>query len=261
VVMEDSLRTFEQQGFAKFFNMIPAAVIERLQKFITGYLATVESSVQDRCDFRFDDIAQISEKFKSELASLDNDLMFLLSGQLPTEQRLKTEVTDIFSVGPLLTLMRQLIGNEDIFGHLPPMVRFVYPDHSNAGVPPHIDKAYNTHMSDFVTVWIPLVEIDKECGGVKFYSGDIGTRELLPGKDSKEYWHRGIDTSGLTQSHFDMKPGDILVFRPDVIHGSAPNISERIRYSLDLRIFSAAEVSTKHYMNLQDMRITAPGSK
>ena len=47
--------------------------------------------------------------------------------------------------------------------HYPPMIRFKLADAPSSIVPVHQDIAYNRHLSDFITVWVPLVDIDDEC--------------------------------------------------------------------------------------------------
>ena len=138
------------------------------------------------------------------------------------------------------------------------MARFIVPNNSNAAVPFHQDISYNQHLSEFITVWLPLVDIDEECGGV-VVANDPGKLEK-----SVVYQSDGIWLEGLKPNPSDLKncvpmsPGDGLLFRKTVIHGSMKNTSNRIRFSLDLRYFPGHLSSKKHFMKIETGEICEP---
>ena len=56
-----------------------------------------------------------------------------------------------------------------------------------------------------------------------------------------------------------MAPGDVLIFRPYVVHGSMPNISKKIRFSIDCQFLgSSAESYSKHYLDMTAWSVVAP---
>ena len=100
---------------------------------------------------------------------LDYDTRVLMTGHFPRELRFSKIFWEIPRTHALQDILKAALGTDRLRMHMPPMARFILPSNSEAGVPPHQDASYNDHMGGFVTVWIPLVEIDEECGGVTIY--------------------------------------------------------------------------------------------
>lgn len=153
----------------------------------------------------------------------DNPLALVTDVQLfvPIAQRLKASGILHALLGPTLYL------------RLPTSGRAVHPNHAEGLGPTHQDGGRLNDMDDFVTIWTPLVEIDRECGGLGFYP-TLG----LPTGPIPETGD-GIDMGGLAPEPVHMAPGDILIFHKFMPHVSMPNTSNRVRYSMDMRICSA----------------------
>lgn len=193
---------------------------------------------------------EIAGEFDERLNSIDRDRISLedltfMRGQFPLEVRLSQEV---------LTVARRIyhsnllngfgFGRANCFLHMPPMVRYVLPKGTGAGVPAHVDRDYNAHMRQFVTTWVPLVEIDSSCGGVRVFESTTAYRDSF--EDSKAQpttgaaadWHVGHSTHGLKSIDCSpMSPGDVLLFGDSVLHESMSNTSLGCRLSIDLRWF------------------------
>ena len=204
-------------------------------------------------------VADINEILSGSGAKeIDRDLQMIMTGQFPLNVRMDRRLWAVPQSPELQDALILLLGSSNLRMHSPPMARFVYPGNSNAGVPAHQDVAYNKHLSNFVTCWIPLVDIDLECGGVTVYPGSDGLRrdpELL----SHGVWYEGIDLADLEP--FDCEPmalGDVLFFNRYLAHKSMANTSNKIRYSLDLRFFSDKDRSTKHYLDMRTWEIVEP---
>jgi ectoine hydroxylase-related dioxygenase (phytanoyl-CoA dioxygenase family) len=72
-------------------------------------------------------------------------------------------------------------------------------------------------------------------------------------------WIEGVPVEGLKPVNcVPMVPGDVLIFNPYVVHGSMPNVSDKIRYSIDCRFFGSDGKSSKHYLDLATWSVTAP---
>lgn len=142
--------------------------------------------------------------------------------------------------------------------HMPPMARYVLPRNDCAAVPAHQDVDYNHHLTDFVVVWMPLTPIEGDSGGLAVFEKSQGVRSVTHNVNSGG-WLREIPTASFKR-HFccPMAPGDCVVFGPKLIHESVPNISNRIRLSLDMRFFSENERSTRHVLDMQDWSIHEP---
>lgn len=163
-------------------------------------------------------------------------------------------------------LLRELLGSDVLRLHYPPMLRFVPPDHTIAAVPAHQDVLYNSWLPGFVTLWIPLVPITAECGGLTVYEGTNPYRSYydgtntygldVPGSDDTTIWLPAINTDEWTPVTLQpLTPGDVVLLSPTIVHASAPNNSNMVRFSMDLRLFTGA--SSKHYLDLQTMKVHA----
>ena len=182
----------------------------------------------------------------------------MVTGHFPPEIRLHQSILNLGSSKDIIETVQTYTGWNEVYLHLPPMARFVIPDNSNAKVPIHQDIAYNKHLSEFVTVWIPLVSIDKNCGGVKC-AHDPGFAVEDPGVKDNGIWLEGLNKQNFEfQECVPMEPGDLLLFTKTTIHGSMENLSDRTRFSLDLRYFPSNIHSSKHYLDPKKGVIHAP---
>ena len=97
----------------------------------------------------------------------------------------------------------------------------------------------------FITLWIPLVEIDSKCGGVTVYPGSDNVQQKTM-KLNHGVWFDKIDVSGtVAVDCAPMAKGDVLIFNRFLAHKSMPNLSNRIRFSLDLRFFTDKKLLKK----------------
>ena len=105
----------------------------------------------------------------------------------------------------------------------------ISPDNFVAG---HQDGVYNYGI-DFITCWVPLMEIDEEVGGLAVVPGSHG--EYHYGKRPAP----GVNRSGVFPDSAwrrpDYRPGDLLMFHSMTAHAGLPNRSDKIRLSVDIR--------------------------
>jgi hypothetical protein len=196
--------------------------------------------------------------------ALDTDLRNALSGHFPLAVRTAAPLQNLIRSDRLLRLLSQIFPGQSLRAHMPPMARFVLPENGVAAVPPHQDISYNRHLSDFVTVWVPLVPIDDRCGGVAVYHGTRELPEILTDADvqARDIWLKGIgNLDQYPPVHYHMQPGDVLVFEKTVVHASMPNTTDRMRLSLDYRFFGSASSTTKHYLDMDTWSVIPPGSQ
>jgi hypothetical protein len=257
----EPIEELASNGFAVFRGVIGADATRAVHGFLNAKSAEAIGKV--RKYGLPDDMLECGKAIpklldESRGLQLARDEAMLLTGHFPLDVRLSQALWAVPRDPQLQSLLREILGTNRLFMHMPPAARFILPGNTSAGVPPHQDISYNTHMADFVTVWVPLVEVDRECGGVTIYKGSqhSGVAETAL---SGPIWLREISTSGYQPVDcVPMAPGDVLVFRPRVIHGSMPNVSNRIRFSVDFRFFGENATSTKHYLDLQSWQVTAP---
>ena len=133
--------------------------------------------------------------------------------------------------------------HEPVFTFRSASIRYTTPNDEKHGSPAHQDHFYVNHTTDFKTIWIPLMDIDREMGGLAIAkrSHTQGLREHteqnvysydLKGRKQKGVELKNIDEPWLTTSY---RPGDILVFHPHTLHWAPTNRSEKMRLSIDVR--------------------------
>lgn len=182
-----------------------------------------------------------------EARDLPPDYRNFLVGQFDLETRLHERILDLLSTPSLTSFIRRFCGSENYYLHYPPMIRFKAPGAKESLVPVHQDTAYNPHLKDFLTAWLPLTDIDDACGGVIVYTG---SQELPESKhEASGAWanRSSVDLSNYERKHVHMKAGDLLLFAKGLFHESAPHTASHLRYSVDFRVIPTPEATSKSY--------------
>ncbi len=106
----------------------------------------------------------------------------------------------------------------------------------------HQDGIYNYGI-DFVTCWVPLMDIDDEVGGLAVVPGSH-KGSLYPPDVFKDPDKRiGIPVGAIPDSAWrrpDYKVGDLLMFHSMTAHAGLPNRSGKLRLSMDIRFLPAS---------------------
>lgn len=244
-----------EHGYDVVRGVVPAEVLDGVRGFLEGeVLATVdpilkELGLRDEAELR--NALANGRITKDDYRSMGYEGRKAITGHLRLSARLSPVLHTIPRAAPVLELLRRVLDSDRIRMHIPPVARFVHPGNRLAGVPAHRDAVYNGHMTDFVTMWVPLVPIDGSCGGVTFYPGIEPAPSESAQQDDDEPWLSPVDTRSTAGIHHDMAPGDVLVFDKSILHQSAPNTSDRTRLSIDFRFFGERDSSTKPYLDLE----------
>ncbi len=184
------------------------------------------------------------------------DLRHYLVGEFDLETRLDRRICGVLATPRIRAALTSFFGNSKYYVHYPPMVRFKMADVPGSILPAHQDFTYNGHLRDFITVWVPLVDINDEVGGIILYDGSHldGSVDHAP---SGPWAHGLTKPSGLpyARKHVHMQVGDALLFPPLLIHESAPHRAETLRYSIDFRVFVAEGDTTKSYYDPFEDRV------
>ena len=254
---------YQQHGFQLFKNVVPADEVGRLRRWLENEFdriqddlrATVQAGGQEPLGPACAEYLRAGKQ-----RCLDADRQNALAGQFPLAVRLAAPLKSLLHSPPLTAILHALFPGQAVRAHMPPMARFVLPGNGLAMVPSHQDCSYNRHLSDFLTAWIPLVEIDQACGGVRIHSDTANLGEWIT-DNQRNVWLAAIPDLGYPKVDFHMQPGDLLVFHMRTIHESLPNTSDRVRLSLDYRFFGSAASSTKHYYDLDTRRVVPPSAQ
>jgi Phytanoyl-CoA dioxygenase (PhyH) len=264
LVHDSSIAQFREQGYQSFKQVIPAALVATLHRLLAPEVDE-NLALLSRVGVK-PDIATAAHDIAASLGGaradqLDHETRSLMTGHFPTKLRLSTTFWEIPRTQALQDILRAALGSDRLCMHMPPMARYILPNNLEAGVPPHQDASYNSHMNGFVTVWMPLVDVDAQCGGVTIYQGRKDGFIPVTKRVRNGIWTEGVPVDGLTPVDcVPMAPGDILMFNPYVVHGSMPNLSNRIRFSIDCRFFSDDATTSKHYLDMTSWSVVAPTS-
>jgi ectoine hydroxylase-related dioxygenase (phytanoyl-CoA dioxygenase family) len=256
------LSQFYELGYQIVPGLIDRATVDAARGFLERELAALDP-IFEKYGFRHDDrsaAAVIADVLSHTRASLDDPDWHLLSGHFPLRTRLSRELWPVFAAPRFQAILRELLASPNIFMHMPPMARYVLPNNRSAAVPAHQDISYNSHLADFVVAWVPLVPIDDQCGGMAVYERSHRAPLALDA-GAAEGWFPDLATDSFVKHVCaPMKPGDAILFGPTLIHGSVPNISDRTRFSLDMRFFPESGYSSRHVLDLQTWAVLEPTS-
>ena len=256
---------FQRDGFEVFENVVPPDVLKQVGDFLRARMkATIEpAKLEIGCESDDEFVKKIGEVAAGDrggIASLSKPTRDALSGHFSLETRLSPILWKVPYSERFEAVVKTILSSDNVFMHMPPTARYVLPGNIHAGVPPHQDISYNKHMTDFVTIWVPFVDIDDECGGVTVFEGSGHEPEHKVEQHAAEFWQRGVPTNDYKPLHCKIKAGDILALNKHVIHGSTANRSSRTRISVDMRFFGERERSSKHYLDMQKQQVIPPAA-
>jgi len=256
-LLKFNLGKFDRDGYQVIREVIPTDIVTRIHDFLRSHVDRMIETIGVSKDLKSAG-AEIANLLRTD-ASLPQDLRVLMTGHFPTQIRLDEMLRDIPKNANVRALLEAVHRTDRLKMHMPPMARFIMPGNVEAGVPPHQDVSYNEHMDNFITVWVPLVPVDASCGGVTAFVGAPKRKIEVSSKVKNGVWIEGIPTDDLSAENcVPMSPGDVLIFDRYLVHGSMPNISDRVRFSLDYRFFPATSPSAKHYLDMQSWEVCKP---
>jgi hypothetical protein len=191
--------------------------------------------------------------------SLPDEVRMVMLGHFPLPVRLSDRLWPVPRDPGMRALVRAVLGSDCLFMHMPPAARFVLPRNLRAIVPAHHDASYAHFMREFITVWVPFVEIDDQCGSMTMFEGSQNEPAHID-EIKTDQWIKAVPTAGYTpRACSPLSPGDVVVFNRWIIHESLPNLSARIRFSIDYRFFAEGVISAKHALDMQQWRVLPPG--
>lgn len=255
---DGSLDHFHRHGYAVLRGLIDPAVVEDLRAFLAD--AVRNDCAPDLAAMGVDVTASDTGEAvgRALAAPLSPRQKHLLAGHFPLDVRLSERLWAVPRQVRVREIMAACLASRRLFMHMPPAARFVLPGNGHAGVPPHQDTSYNPHMRRFAVLWVPLVPIDEACAGMSVYEGGDRRRAMLS-QAERDLWLPAVDVTGLTEVEcIPMAVGDAIVLDEFVVHRSLPNISDRIRLSIDYRFFPPQPEREKHALDLDQWTVLPP---
>lgn len=146
---------------------------------------------------------------------------------------------------PRLGEVAAAILGDEVYGHTVLNARPKLPDQQLTTVPWHQDGAYfGPHYvgQRILTAWLPLVDVDERNGCMQVALGSHRYGLVSHHVESAEGGFLEI-TGGAPRADVvatcAMAPGDVLLFEQLMWHRSLPNVSDGVRWSVDLRFYGA----------------------
>ncbi len=255
-----AVEDFRRNGYLIVRGILDTAVLTDVRRFLESRisrevaLACEEIGCRNPADF----VSYIGKQADTSGEGLSKGTRDTLSGHFSLKTRLSQELWRVPRSPLLKRLLQDVLTAKRLYMHMPPTARFVLPGNLYAGVPAHQDISYNHHMTDFVTLWVPFVNIDSQCGGVRVFKGSNTGGEFLDSAEKEKFWLKSVPSDGFEAERCEMRVGDVLLLSKWMLHESMPTLSDRIRISTDFRFFSESERSTKHFLDMQSWKVIEP---
>lgn len=158
----------------------------------------------------------------------------------------------------LINALQQLLG-PTAFPHPLGVARLSFPSNTAITTPPHQDYPNNQGTPDLYAGWIPLTDCPQEMGGLAilpeshkqgilpldFSLGPGNRQAIVPGSLKEKAW---LST--------DYKAGDLIIFHSHTLHCSLPNLSNRMRLSVDYRYQREGEDITERCLKSHFERLS-----
>jgi phytanoyl-CoA hydroxylase len=231
-VSSEDLEFYKQEGYV----VIKGGLGDRdLEPLIQDHNTIVDDmahdlfqagKIKDRCQ---------NEPFESRLARLADQCDEVVG--CPDIGFTRRRATfDFLRNANLVDLIEPFIGPEISWNP----VSHVRPKMPGTDVHFHQDAIFTTEEAKDilqVTVWLPLVEANEENGCLQVQPRVHRERTV--------YWAYGVDLPDTEKVSLPMQKGDVLIMHKLTPHGSGPNNTDRVRWSMDLRYQITGEPSPR----------------
>ena len=243
----DQLDFYRTEGYLLVEDAIDPAVFDRLIAEINAIVDTAAQEAHaagELSELHTDSpFAKRLVHIHSQLADPE-PLLRQVNGKLKTEGMFA-----ILTQPALLDIVESVIGPE-ILAHPQFNLRAKLPNQDATVVPWHQDLGYlqpDAEETFMVNFWIPLVDATPENGCMEVIAGSnraplIGHEHGLgPGANFKGITDQYLPPGD--QVSCPLQVGGVLLIQHKTIHRSIPNLSDHIRWSLDLRYSDPAQPS------------------
>jgi len=236
----DQVEQFHRDGFVIVEDVFTPA---DLQPAMDGIADIVDHFAELLYDAGKIPSKHADKDFHTRLAAIERDypessVLVHHFGVLPPE------LAELWSCDALIDMVAQLIG-PDIGGHPIWNIRSKTPQTERMTVPWHQDTAYllpGAEASVQPAAWIPFEDIGAEIGAIQVvrggHTGRIGEHYIENRTGNPHSWYLFIPADDLTQEDIvtcEMRFGSVLFLHNMTPHRSLENLSDRVRWSVDLR--------------------------
>jgi len=253
---------FHREGYLILDDCIPLPSLCAVKTLLSSSSAEIGKVLRER-GIGDDNVESFLAKPPADLdASEYSELKALVSGNFPRNIKAHPALWDLLGGERLTSVLKRILGAERLYLHMFPSPRHVAPSSVLAAVPRHVDRQYNGHMSNFVTVWVPVEAFSENMGGVRVFpkSHNVAHNPEIDesARLENDLWFAPIRSDLGDGVLATVTKGSALLLHRDLVHESALNLSGYVRLSADLRVFGDQDSTTKHYLDLQEKKIFEP---
>ena len=243
------LEQYREDGFLVVRDFFPRAELQPVMDWICELVDNLANHLYDAGKIHD---KHENEGFDTRLTSLERDypgaaVLIHIGGILGKP------LADLWANPRLLDLVEQIIGPE-IAGHPVWNLRSKTPLNPLVTVPWHQDTAYLADGAQGTfqpTAWIPLVDANAQNGTLQVLRGghkvpNVLRHSLEKSRGHKASWYLFIDEADLPPGEIvtcEMELGSFLLLNQMIPHRSTENLSNVVRWSVDLRWQKPDEVS------------------
>lgn len=144
---------------------------------------------------------------------------------------------------PALREVMQMLVGQEVLVHPKPIGRLIFPNCERLVTHAHQDYEFMGGDPEFFTVWIPLHDCPVDVGPLKILEGShrFGIQSHM--RENLHVPEIPIDAAiGDGWVGGQVNAGDVLIFHSLTVHAASPNLSSRLRLSLDCRFQDARRV-------------------
>lgn len=261
----ESLATeFHREGYLILEDCIPLDALDAARELMLSSSQDIEA----RLDEAGVKPGNVDHFLAVRPAAMDqaayDELRALVSGNFPKTVKGHDAFWDLLGSERLRAVLKRILDAGHLYLHMFPSPRRVVPTSSLAAVPRHVDRQYNGHMSNFVTVWVPIEAFAENAGGVRVFPKSHEFANTPAEGEARrldnDLWFAPVH-GDLSDGVFARVPkGGALLLHRDVVHESVLNRSGSVRLSADLRVFGDRDTTTKHYLDLQERKVFEPST-
>ena len=144
---------------------------------------------------------------------------------------------------PTLKRVMKMVVGEQLLIHPKAIGRLIFPNCERLTVHPHQDYRFMNGDPECYTVWIPLHDCPTDVGPLRILEGshhfgfqkhedeNLHVPEIPVGSARGGQWVGG-----------QINAGDVLIFHSLTVHAASPNLSDKLRLSLDCRFQDSRRV-------------------
>lgn len=221
-------REIKSKGYALIRDLLPREAVDRVLRDVTTVLSEAE--------WLLPGYHPPERMARTTAACGDPDPVF----KQVYQQVFNLESFHALPHQPALREVMEMLAGEDVLVHPKPIGRLIFPNCERLVVHAHQDYEFMGGDPEFFTVWIPLHNCPVNVGPLRILEGSHLFGIQKHERDNLHVPEIPVEAvAGSDWAGGDVNAGDVLIFHSLTVHAASPNLSDRLRLSLDCRFQDA----------------------